>query len=363
MLLSRHRATDYRTALGAQDKTLIVLASTWGPRSLFGSHPDLAARLTTELPADEYQVCAIMHPGITSAHSPYQLNAWLSEAQRAGLRVVPPETGWQAAIMAASCVISDYGSLALYAAAMDCPLLLTGNGTSTVPGSPMAALTAQTARLDVDRALAPQLELAIRRHTPGDHNAIVKQAVGEPEVSAELLRPLVYRLLDLPEPATEPVLPPIDVPKYDRHTVPAFVVGAEDHGDTLVLRRFPSNGLRHDLDFRHLTADATHATLRQITAASIIHKGLSPDEGWRFDEWSAATLRQWPDARLVAASLGPRTCLVRTRTDQRLTLTMPDTRVDPLVLASLVYVRGAELSTVDRIRIGEHVIEVTVQVH
>lgn len=359
MLASRHRAAEYRAALGAVDKTLVVVASTWGPDSVFGRDPGLVERLVGELPVDEFAVCAILHPGVVSAHSAWQVRAWLANATDAGLHVLPPEAGWQAAILSASCVVSDRGSLALYAASMDLPLLLVGGpSATTVPGSPMAALAAQTARLD-DRDLAVQIRLAIRRHTAGAHELAVKQAVGDPGRSAELLRPVLYRMMDLPEPPTTAEFPPIN-PAAPRVTeVSAFVVGLRDGA----LQRFPSTTHSHELDHRHLVAHATTATLRQVTNAAILYRRLDEHEQWRFTAWAAETLRQWPNARLVAATLGDRTCLVRIRAGGTYRITVERTAADALMFASLAYIRlqDCELSTMEHVRVGGRTVSATVR--
>ncbi|MFF3735053.1 hypothetical protein ACFYXM_33440 [Streptomyces sp. NPDC002476] len=49
----------YRAALGTGPRTLLVLASTWGPDSLLHRRPGLPAELATHLPHDEYQLALI----------------------------------------------------------------------------------------------------------------------------------------------------------------------------------------------------------------------------------------------------------------------------------------------------------------
>lgn len=355
-----HRAAAYRAAFGAPGHTLVVIASTWGPGSLLGTVPDLPLRLVSELEYDGYRCCAVLHPGITAAHSPWQVDAWLSEARQAGLQVLPPEAGWQAALTAASCVISDFGSLALYAAAVDRPLLLIGDGGETmVPGSPIEALAAQTARLDPDDALGPQIDLAVHRHSPGDHAAIVKQAVGAPDLSAELLRPQLYRLMNLPEPATEASFPPHEVPDVQPQDVATFVVGAEEAGQAMRIVRFPSTGRRHDLVGKHLVAHETRATLRQLTSAAIVYIRLDERDSERFPLWSEEILHQWPDAAVAAATVGRHTCLVRTRDGVQRELTLTGHSIDPLIAASLAYL--GRLSPTEPVKVGDRSVTIRVR--
>ncbi|MGW4131242.1 hypothetical protein [Amycolatopsis japonica] len=355
-----HRAPAYRAAFGAHGHTLVVIASTWGPGSLLGTVPDLPLRLVSELEYDGYRCCAVLHPGITSAHSPWQVDAWLSEARQAGLQVLPPEAGWQAALTAASCVISDFGSLALYAAAVDRPLLLIGDGGETVvPGSPIAALAERTARLDPDEALGPQIDLAIRRHSPGDHAAVVKQAVGAADLSAELLRPRLYRLMKLSEPATEASFPPHDVPDVEPREVATFVVGTEETGAATKIVRFPSTGRRHDLADKHLVAHETRATLRQLSTARIVYRRLDDHDVDHFPRWSEEILRQWPDAAVAAATVGRSTCLVRTRDGVRRELTLTDRTIDPLIGASLVYLD--RLPPAEPLSVGDRAVTIRVR--
>ncbi|MFC3449391.1 hypothetical protein [Amycolatopsis speibonae] len=353
-----HRASAYRAALGAPDHKLVVVASTWGPGSLLGTVPDLPLRLVSELEYDGYRCCAVLHPGITAAHSPWQVDAWLSEARQAGLRVLPPEAGWQAALTAASCVISDFGSLALYAAAVDRPVLLIGDGGETmVPGSPIEALAEQTARLDPDAPLGPQIDLAIHRHSPGDHAAVVKQAVGAAGLSAGLLRPWLYRLMKLPEPATEASFPPHEVPDVEPQEVATFVVGAEEDGPAIRIVRFPSTGRRHDLAGKHLVSHETRATLRQLSGAAIVYCRVEEQD--RFPSWSEEILRRWPDAAVAAATVDRNTCLVRTRDGAQYELTMASASLDPLIAASLAYL--GRLSPTEVINVGDRPVTIRVR--
>ncbi|WP_205660479.1 hypothetical protein [Amycolatopsis antarctica] len=365
MLGSGHRAGVYRRALGARGRRLVVVASTWGPGSVFGSAPELPYRLVTELDVDEFAVCAVLHPGIASAHGAWMVSAWLAEAVACGLRIVRPEAGWQAALSAASVVVSGSGSLSLYSAALRRPLLLTGGSASTVAGSPAELLATGAPWLDQDIDLADQLRSAVAGYDPRRDEAAVRRAVAGPGLSAEALRGLLYGSLRLTEPAGAAEYPLVDVPPPRSADPPALVVGV-DPGDRVRIRRYPARtgGKPHlGLDFRHVVAHGTDATVTQLESASVVYTRLDHEEHGEFGEWAAETLRQWPDASLAAATTDRHTCLVRNRHGTTLRLSVTSTEVDPLALASLCYlhdVQGTTPSTVEHVLLGERTVQVRV---
>ncbi|MER6993758.1 hypothetical protein ABT337_32485 [Saccharopolyspora hirsuta] len=184
---------QYRSAL-AGDRELVVVASTWGPESLFARWGDLPKRLTAELP--DHRIALVLHPNIWQKYESLQLETWLSTALHNDLILVPRLRKWQAALVAADVVITDHGSLALYAAALGKPLLLAAFGnTEVVPNSPMALLGARARRLDPTADIRPQVEAA----TPlPDHQQLADLTF---ETNPhERLRGLIYRHLELPEP-------------------------------------------------------------------------------------------------------------------------------------------------------------------
>jgi hypothetical protein len=355
MLGSRHRAARYRLDLGAQGRRLVAVASTWGPHSLMGRWPDLPERLVAALPADEYRIVMIMHPGVWAMRGAWPLRALLSAAEAYGIAVVPPEKGWQAALTAADCVVSDQGSLSLYAAALDKPLLLApGDSPSTVAGSALDTLTGLTPHLDPAGDLRAQIDASIHGHTPGRYGPILDLTFDGPGRCAHRLRPLAYRLLDLAEPPEEPEFPPVTAPVVPFAAPPALVVGAEVSGDAVAVVRYPDlrRGRPHDgLDHRHLVVNADTATVGQLGGATILC-GTEP---------AGSLLAQWPNATMVATPLDAYTCRVETR-EAVVTLTMPGrpAGVDPLLLASLAYVRLHATGVPDRLRVGERLIEVAV---
>ncbi|GAB3575892.1 hypothetical protein GCM10027445_39050 [Amycolatopsis endophytica] len=344
LLASTHRAPRYRRELGSGDRMPVLLASTWGPGSLIGADPDLPARLTSELDVDLFQVTVVLHPGIW-AHGTWQVRAWLD---RPGLTVLPPERGWQAALVGARCVITDEGSLALYAASVRAPLLLGGTrAATTVPGSPLAELA----------AAAPRLPAGSPRHAietvANDFSGIAQRAVDLPGKCAETLRRLLYDHLRLPEPDTAAAFPAADTPEPSTRPVTAFVAGGRP-GEVM---RFPASVPRHPLPGQHVVAHETDAELAELDGAAIVYNDLAGTG--EFGHWAGTVLRRWPAARLAAARDGDR-CLVRTHDGDDFTLRATGCG-DPVLLASVAYLRllhGLPVAGHYRVRQGDR--EITV---
>ncbi|MEV0065942.1 hypothetical protein [Amycolatopsis sp. NPDC050768] len=350
MLASVHRVPHFRRVLGAADRTHVVLASTWGPQSLIGSDPQLPHRFLAELPLDEYRVSLVLHPGVWSAHSALQVRAVLASARRSGLAVIPPQRGWQATVLSAGCVVSDCGSMPLYATAAGVPVVMASPVADTVvAGSPLADLVARAPRLD-ERPLADQLAAAI---TNGPIDGPAAEAVEYPGKCAELLRALLYDLLDLPEPARPAAFPPVDDPTPEFQTPAALRVSVQADGADLVVRRFPAAvpQLGGPLPGQHVVAHAELATLAELEGAAVVHHELGRD----FAGWAADTARRRPNARLFAET-APGLCRVWTdgvTTDLRTTAD-----VDPLLLASAAQwrtVRRLPLTDL-RVRVGDRTI-------
>ncbi|MEC3977948.1 hypothetical protein [Amycolatopsis sp. H20-H5] len=326
MLVSRHRVARYRAALGTGARALVVLTSTWGPNSLFGRHPDLPRLLLGELPLDEYQLAVSLHPGVWAGHSSWQIESWLSPELRAGLVLIPPDHGWQATILAADCVISDEGSAALYAAAVDKPLLLAAtSSTTTVSDSPLAALVRSVPALRAS-GLREQVDAVIAEHRAGAHDAVVIQAVEDPGNCARLLGDLLYDSLDLSRPAEPARFPPVPDPTPLSAPVAAMVAGLDAAGE---LVRFPAS-VHPELRFSHIVAHADHAELHELDGAAIVYT----DDESRLGE----LLAHWPMARLAAAPV-PGGCSIRLPGGK--TSFLPSADEDPLRLASFAYLKLA----------------------
>lgn len=99
LLASAPRRLNYRKDLGLRTgHKLITVNSTWKNDSLFGTDPELVTRLLAELPYDEFRIALVLHPNVWSSHSSRQIEAWLAEALRSGLVLVPPHEGWRASL-------------------------------------------------------------------------------------------------------------------------------------------------------------------------------------------------------------------------------------------------------------------------
>jgi hypothetical protein len=206
----------YRRALGLRDgQWLVVVSSTWGAQSLFNQHETLLPRLLTDLPRESYKVIAVLHPNIQVEHGRFQIDLWLDECRRMGLRVVEPQDDWQAAVIAADWVIGDHGSVTLYATLATAPVLLaTFPGAAVAPGSPPAALAQTAPRLELGRP-GPPIEAQLHAAaTPSASTALVGQRItSEPGRFARKMRRLLYGILELPEPPWPAGLPPIRIPR------------------------------------------------------------------------------------------------------------------------------------------------------
>ncbi|WIM96970.1 hypothetical protein ACTOB_000452 [Actinoplanes oblitus] len=351
MLAGRHRRGGYRAAFGATGRRLIVLASTWGPDSLLGACPELPERLVAQLPMDEYRVVAVLHPGVWAEHGPWQVRAWLAPASGAGLRVLDPDTTWQAALLAADCVLADHGSLAGYAALADVPVLLGPrlSGT-TVPGSVADRLGERCARLVAHADLRAQVDAAIRDHDAGAHRAVLGEAVTEPEATASRLRSWLYRAMELPEPPFPAEFPPPPVPVVEAPPAGAWVAGAGAEAGLVTITRFPALGAVHEeLPYRHVVARLEHATATQVAGAAVLGVDAVPEED---------PFPHWPHALLIA-SAGDDGCRVWTRDGRAALLRAGDPAVDPWALASWAYrrLRRAEpLAGTHRLRLGRRIV-------
>ncbi|WP_410643811.1 hypothetical protein [Amycolatopsis sp. lyj-346] len=205
----------YRRALGlTADQEIVVVTSTWSPRSAFGRHPDLFDRVLAELPGDRFRVVGALHPNIWAHHGAWQVRSWLADALRAGLVLVPPEDGWRAALAAADYVIGDYGSVTCYAAAAGAAVLLEDTpGQPLLEDTPAAALARHAPRRRHDRPLTPQLAVAREgRDTNGIPELIRRLLSSRPGEAGHLLRRTMYRLLGLSEPARAVPVSPVPLP-------------------------------------------------------------------------------------------------------------------------------------------------------
>jgi len=204
----------YRRGLGVGDRRLVAVSSTWGPGSLLRQYPEMLSRLTAELPAGEFRVAAIIHPGVWSWYGRRQVRAWFADAIDGGLLLVPPEEGWRGVLAAADVLVGDHGSVTSYAAAIGIPVLLAGSSAGQVePGSLQADVARRAPALCPQKPWAQQLDEAADRWHAQAHAAIRERVSDLPGQSAQILRTAMYRLMSLAEPADPPVVRPVPVPE------------------------------------------------------------------------------------------------------------------------------------------------------
>ncbi|MGI5459509.1 hypothetical protein ACQEWB_41305 [Streptomyces sp. CA-249302] len=350
LLAARTYRERYRRALDvSRGSRLIVLTSTWNPESLFGDGggddvlPSLLPRLTSEFPADEYRLAAVLHPNVWHGHGPGQIRAWLDRARRAGLTLIDPLEGWRQALIAADAVIGDHGSVTYYAAALGTPVLL---GAAPLDGlaqeAPVYEFVRSAPRLDPAHPLRPQVESLLAGHQPAAGPAKFTSSL--PGESATRLRRLFYDALDLPEPHGPALLEPLPLPAYvpSNPTVPLQVLtrlpGA---GEITVARYAGPHQAPYEEGETHLAVhEDTRETDRLALADVVLRHGDADDR--RFGspaEWTAEVLGRHPHCALAAYVTGPGACVVRTRAGAllRLTAAVGAADADPAVYASALH--------------------------
>ncbi|MFC9649060.1 hypothetical protein [Streptomyces sp. NPDC056937] len=355
------QADVHRRALGLADgQRLVVLSSTWGPTSLIGRDPELPARLLGALPYDEYRVAAIMHPNVWSGHGSWQIHTVQTAALRAGLLLIPPVHAWQPTLVAADVVIGDHGSVTLYGSALGKPVLLATYGDDAVPGTAIARLGRAAPRLDARNDMRGQIEAAVRDHTPGRYAEVSAHAFAEPGQALARLRTAVYRLMNLPEPGTDPA-PPLALPRpvapaADVTSWAVATTASSDAGQwTVTVRRHPaavSDGGGADPDaFLHLACDEEERDRRLTESASALIRRTPAPTAVAALRWIGRTLERLPGSRLAATAVGAGGggCLVGLRDGRVVEATVTGPADDPGLPAAVVYtclLAGAPLDDV-----------------
>src|SRR3569833_2195627 len=198
MSASQRKRDRYRQRLAVGDRKLVVLSSTWKEGSLFGVHRDLPLRLLGELPADEYAVALVLHPNIWSVPGRYGIRQCLAKALEAGLILIPPTEGWQAALVAADVVMGDHGSGTQYACGLGKPVILVAMGNEVVLGTPPARLARTAPWLDANRPFEPQIRQAIDEYEVDMYRDLAEGMFAHRGDAALQFARLVYELLDQP---------------------------------------------------------------------------------------------------------------------------------------------------------------------
>ena len=205
----------HRLALGvADDREILLVTSTWSPRSGFGRNPGLFRQVVDAAPRDRFRVVASLHPQIWSQHGVGQVLGWLSDAIEAGLGVLAPHTDWRGAVAAAAYVMADYTSVGTFAAGLGTPVLRLPHGPQPLlDGSPAAVLAAHAPLWDRTRPLLPQLDAAAHAQCRGLGARIARLLTSRPGEAGKILRKEMYDLAGLSEPARAVPLSPAPVPE------------------------------------------------------------------------------------------------------------------------------------------------------
>ncbi|NGO70790.1 UDP-N-acetyl glucosamine 2-epimerase [Streptomyces sp. SB3404] len=309
ILESVPRRARYRAALGTGGRRLVAVLSTWGPESLLERRPELPARLAATLPYDAFQVALVLHPNERARHGEFALRQRLARLERAHVVLAGGYEEWGAVLVAADCVITDHGSTALYAAALDRPVVSAyDGGGELLPGTPIARLLRGAPYLDDARPYAPQLERALTAHEPGVVRAHAGGAFAEPGHALERLRESLYGLLELPPPEAPAQPAPLPPPRPDTGArVAAFAVESRVRGNTAEVTRHPAAGAGEG---GWLAAEADWAGSRYVQGARLLYRYAAAGEA---PGWCAEALAAYPVCRTAAVLTPDGGCAVRTR--------------------------------------------------
>ncbi len=321
-----HRAlrASYRRALGVREgQRLVLLNSTWSEQSLAGGPlPSLAARLTSELPADDYRFAAVLHPNIWYGHGPGEVHRWFARASAAGLTLIDPLHTWRQALIAADAVIGDHGSVTFYAAALGIPTLLGAAPLPSIdPNSPSAAFVREAPKLDLGAPLGPQLD-SLPAPPPGP----ARFTTSMPGESAARLRRLFYDLMGLSEPRYGATLRRLAMPPYApaERTAPQRVLTRITGPGEISVTRYADPPYEPEGDGEALTV--VHENTREqgaLPLADLIFREGPPDD-LRLGtpaRWTAEALERRPYCAMTLHVDSPHSATARTRDGQLIRLT------------------------------------------
>jgi hypothetical protein len=313
VLASRSHRDRYRAALGTGARSLIVLTSTWGPESLLRRRPTLPLDLVSRLPHDAYQLALVLHPNEHSRLGSFEVAERLAPAREAGMLLSAPFEEWAALLVASDAVVTDHGSAALYAAALDRPVIAAyDGGTELIPGTPMAELLARSPRL----GSPDTLQAALGAHRPAVARTIARLAFAEEGNALERLRTELYRLLEL-SPLSGPAgTRPFPPPAPPSGPPAVFAVRIRVEGTAVHVERLPPHS---DSPAHHLASEYGAASERQARSSALIYRRpaatpLAPlQAAWTVEGWTDRVLEDYPGCRTAAVILSSTACVLRTR--------------------------------------------------
>ncbi|MFC0844827.1 hypothetical protein ACFH04_14070 [Streptomyces noboritoensis] len=343
---ARHRDA-YRKALGVgPGQRLVMVSSTWGPTSLIGREPGLPARLLAALPYDEYRVGAIVHPNVWSAHGSWQLRTAQATALDAGLLLMPPVHSWRPALVAADVVVGDHGSVTLYGAALDKPVLLAAFGSDAVPGTAGADLGRMAPRLDPAGDLRRQIEDAVQSHEPQRYAEVARRAFSDSGQALARLRTAVYQLLRLPEPSSQPpaaptVLPPDPASAAVTSWRVATAVAEGAGRPVVTVQRFPAAVCEDWAEgpgpYVHLACTDEERDPRLAESASVVVRARPAATAAGALGWIQDTLTRLPGSGLAATGVSGTEWLVGLRDGRVVEAAATGPALDAGLLAAAVY--------------------------
>ncbi|WP_343950116.1 hypothetical protein [Nonomuraea longicatena] len=323
MVASLPLREHYRRALGVgRRQRLVVLTSTWRDDSLLGAWPRLPALLLEELPYDEYRVAVVTHPNIRSWHGDFHTGQVMADARAMGLLRIPPSGGWQAALVAADAVVGDHGSVTLYGAALDRPVLLASSSTTTIADTPPQRLARVAPRLDPGRSLREQVAHAIDTHPPGRYGDLAARMFARRGEAVRALRDLLYERLELDVPSAHVPVPAVADPRAEADPPRAFTVHSRVAAPgVLDVWRHPTRG-RGDTRragglYTHLSCYEDEPDRLLVDNATVVVRARVTGRE-EAGEWALAALSHYP-AAFMAVAAGDRECHALLRDGRRLT--------------------------------------------
>ncbi|NRQ32129.1 hypothetical protein HII36_09800 [Nonomuraea sp. NN258] len=332
----------FRHLLGiGPHQRLVLMTSTWGADSLLGRNPGLPAKALGQLPIDEYRVALVTHPNIVSWHGAFHLQQVLADADDMGLIRIPPTQGWQAALIAADCIIGDHGSVTLYGAAIDRPLLLSGASDETITGTPPDRLRTLVPVFRDDRPIKDQIAQAIEGHRTGALNEISNGMFALHGQATAELRRFTYELLKLPELDHPPSVRAVDAPTPGHTNPRSFIIHSRGNAKTgISIWRYPTRGDQRRTEmpglYRHLACYEDEPDRLLVSNASVVarHRVSGETDAHR---WISQILDHYPGSLMGVAAT--RNGIVSGMRDgQRILASLVDGQPDdPLLAAAVVY--------------------------
>jgi hypothetical protein len=289
-------------------------------------------------------VALVLHPNVWSFHSGWKLRALHAAALDGGLLLVPPTRGWQAAVIAADAVIGDHGSVSFYSAAVGRPTLLASFGDDATPGTTGAEFGRSAPRLDLTRALRPQLAAAVQEHRQDRWRSLAERTFAHPTTSTARLRSALYDLLKLTEPAEAPRVRAFPAPRLPRTRITSTLVSAHwapSPGRVLTLERVPAavSAPRRERpgEILFLASEQEEADAALLHNASVVLVREPQPQRWAHQSAREA-LTACPGATVAAVATVEGTVCVAVFDGRTIEAAASTPVTDPFAAAAAVYV-------------------------